>query len=57
MPNVQLEGVSKHFGPIKALEDINLVIEDGEYISILGPSGCGKTTLINCITGIVEPTH
>ena len=57
MPNVQLEGVSKYFGPIKALEDVNLEIKDGEYISILGPSGCGKTTLINCITGIVEPTH
>jgi ABC-type Fe3+/spermidine/putrescine transport system ATPase subunit len=57
MPNVQLRGVSKHFGPIKALENINLEIKEGEYVSILGPSGCGKTTLINCITGIVEPTN
>ena len=57
MPNVQLKGVSKHFGRIKALEKIDLEIKEGEYISILGPSGCGKTTLINCITGIVEPTH
>ncbi|MHA2247020.1 MAG: ABC transporter ATP-binding protein [Candidatus Hodarchaeales archaeon] len=57
MPNVQLKGVSKYFGRIKALEEIDLEIKDGEYIGILGPSGCGKTTLINCITGIVEPTH
>ncbi|MFX1284006.1 MAG: ABC transporter ATP-binding protein [Promethearchaeota archaeon] len=57
MPNVQLIGVSKFFGRIKALEDINLEIKEGEYVGILGPSGCGKTTLINCITGIVEPTH
>ncbi len=57
MPNVQLKGVSKYFGRIKALEEVDLEIKNGEYISILGPSGCGKTTLINCITGIVEPTH
>ena len=57
MPNVQLKGVSKYFGRIKALEGIDLEIQDGEYIGILGPSGCGKTTLINCLTGIVEPTH
>ncbi|UCG02944.1 MAG: ABC transporter ATP-binding protein [Candidatus Heimdallarchaeota archaeon] len=57
MPNVQLKGISKYFGRIKALEKIDLEIKEGEYISILGPSGCGKTTLINCITGIVEPTH
>ena len=56
MPNVQLKGVSKYFGRVKALEDIDLEIKDGEYLALLGPSGCGKTTLINCITGIVEPT-
>ena len=56
MPNVQLKGVSKYFGRVKALEEINLEIRDGEYLALLGPSGCGKTTLINCITGIVEPT-
>lgn len=57
MPNVRLEGVSKFFGRVKALEDIDLEIFDGEYLCIIGPSGCGKTTLINCITGIVDPTH
>ncbi|MFX0123220.1 MAG: ABC transporter ATP-binding protein [Candidatus Hodarchaeota archaeon] len=57
MPNVQLKGVSKYFGRIKAIEKIDLEIKEGEYIGILGPSGCGKTTLINCISGIVEPTH
>ncbi|MFX0014344.1 MAG: ABC transporter ATP-binding protein [Promethearchaeota archaeon] len=57
MPNVQLKGISKYFGRVKALEEIDLEIRDGEYLSILGPSGCGKTTLINCITGIVDPTH
>lgn len=57
MPTIQMKGVSKLFGRIKALEDISLNIDDGEYLFILGPSGCGKTTLINCITGIVNPTY
>ncbi|MFX1518147.1 MAG: ABC transporter ATP-binding protein [Promethearchaeota archaeon] len=57
MPNVKLKGVSKYFGRVKALEEIDLEIKDGEYLALLGPSGCGKTTLINCITGIVEPTN
>ena len=57
MPNVKLKGISKYFGRVKALEEIDLEIQDGEYLALLGPSGCGKTTLINCITGIVEPTN
>lgn len=56
MPTVRLEGVSKHFGRIKAVHEIDLVVNDAEYLFILGPSGCGKTTLINCITGIVTVT-
>ncbi|MHA1975024.1 MAG: ABC transporter ATP-binding protein [Candidatus Hodarchaeales archaeon] len=53
MPSVRLENVSKNFGRIQALKDINLTIKDGEYLAIIGPSGCGKTTLVNCITGII----
>ncbi|MBO3803614.1 MAG: ABC transporter ATP-binding protein [Candidatus Brockarchaeota archaeon] len=57
MPRVEVVGLSKTYGPIKALDDVNLTIEDREYVSILGPSGCGKTTLIKCIAGIIEPTR
>ena len=39
-----------------ALKDINLLVEDGEFVSIVGPSGCGKTTLIKCLAGLVRPT-
>ena len=57
MPNVKISNLTKRFGPVTALKDINLEINDGEYLAILGPSGCGKTTLINCITGIVDITE
>jgi len=47
-----LVDVSKRFGPIQALTDINLRIEDREYISVIGPSGCGKTTLLRMMKGL-----
>ncbi len=56
MPVVELRKVSKHFGPIVAVDDVDLRVGDGEYLAILGPSGCGKTTLIKMIAGIWEPT-
>jgi len=56
MPRVEIVGLTKTYGPIKALDGVDLTVEDREYVSILGPSGCGKTTLIKCIAGIVEPT-
>ncbi|MFB0568934.1 MAG: ABC transporter ATP-binding protein [Nitrososphaeria archaeon] len=55
MPDVRLVNVSKRFGPIQALTDINLRIEDREYISVIGPSGCGKTTLLRIIAGVIGP--
>lgn len=39
-----------------ALKDINLTVNDGEFVSIVGPSGCGKTTLIKCLAGLLKPT-
>jgi multiple sugar transport system ATP-binding protein len=57
MPNVKISNLTKRFGNVTALENVNLEIENGEYLAILGPSGCGKTTLINCITGIVDITE
>jgi len=53
---VRIERVSKHFGEVRAVDDISLDIADGEFVSILGPSGCGKTTLLRMLAGLEEPT-
>jgi branched-chain amino acid transport system ATP-binding protein len=49
-------GLSKHFGGVKALEQVDLEVTEGEIHSVIGPNGAGKTTLFNCVTGIYTPT-
>jgi len=56
MPDVRVVNLTKKFGDITALDNVNLVIHDKEYFSLLGPSGCGKTTLLRLIAGLIEPT-
>ncbi len=56
MTFLALTDVQKHFGPVVAVEDFNLVVERGEFISFLGPSGCGKTTTLRMIAGFEQPT-
>jgi len=51
-----LKNISKHFGSLVAVQNVNLVIEPGEFICFLGPSGCGKTTLLRIITGFEQQT-
>jgi ABC-type Fe3+/spermidine/putrescine transport system ATPase subunit len=55
MPTVRVEKISMNYGNIKALQDVDLEVEEREYLTIIGPSGCGKTTLIRSIGGIVQP--
>ena len=50
---IRLEHVSKSFGDKKVLDDINLYVKKGEFITFLGPSGCGKTTLLRLIAGFL----
>ncbi len=57
MAIVELENVSKSWGDVVAVEDINLRIEDGEFVAILGPSGCGKSTTLFMLAGIYAPTN
>ena len=55
-PIIEVKNVSKFFGEKTALDNINLSIRKGEFVTILGPSGCGKTTLLNIIAGLEFPS-
>ena len=52
---IDIKHLSKSFGDKKVLEDINLYVRKGEFITLLGPSGCGKTTLLRQIAGFIAP--
>jgi spermidine/putrescine transport system ATP-binding protein len=54
---VELRGVTKKFGEVTAVDQIDLQIQDGEFFSLLGPSGCGKTTTLRMIGGFELPTE
>jgi spermidine/putrescine ABC transporter ATP-binding subunit len=53
---IRFRGVSKHFGTVRAVDDVSFDIERGEFFSLLGPSGCGKTTLLRMLAGFEQPT-
>jgi inositol-phosphate transport system ATP-binding protein len=53
---VDLKDLCKQFGKVVAVDDLNLGLEHGEFISLLGPSGCGKTTTLLMVAGIYKPT-
>ena len=57
MSEVRIEHVFKRFGSVTAVNDFNLVVKDGEFVSILGPSGCGKTTSLRMIAGFERATE
>ena len=49
---LKLEQIHKSFGDVKVLKDINLEINEGEFVVFVGPSGCGKSTLLRIISGL-----
>jgi putative spermidine/putrescine transport system ATP-binding protein len=55
-PAVRFDKVSRHFGEVKAVDQVDLEIKDGEFFSMLGPSGSGKTTCLRMIAGFDRPT-
>ncbi|MGH7318446.1 MAG: ABC transporter ATP-binding protein [Candidatus Rokuibacteriota bacterium] len=56
MADVELRGVTKAFGRVRAMDQVDLEVQKGEFLSLLGPSGSGKTTTLRVIAGLVEPT-
>ena len=56
MSSVTYDHVSKKFADFTALNDLNIEIEDKEFLVLVGPSGCGKTTALRCLAGLVEIT-
>jgi putative spermidine/putrescine transport system ATP-binding protein len=53
---VELRGCTRDYGPLRAVDALDLTVVEGEFLALLGPSGCGKTTTLNLIAGFVEPT-
>ena len=53
---IEAHGLTKSFGDVRAVHDVDLDIDDGETVTLLGPSGCGKTTILRMLAGLEHPT-
>ena len=57
MSRIELKHIDKYYGDNHVLRDINLTIEDGDFMTLLGPSGCGKTTTLRVVSGLERPQN
>ncbi len=57
MTAIRLEGVTRTYGAVRAVDDVSLTVNEGEFFTLLGPSGCGKTTLLRMIAGFTDVEH
>ena len=55
MSKIELIHIDKYYGTNHVLQDVNLTIEDGDFMTLLGPSGCGKTTTLRVVSGLERP--
>jgi ABC-type sugar transport system ATPase subunit len=56
LARIELVNLSKSFGPVAAVKNVDLAIEDGEFVVLVGPSGCGKTTTLRMVAGFEDPS-
>jgi len=54
--SLSLRGLTRHYGPVRAVDELDLEVPEGAFVTLLGPSGCGKSTTLNLIAGLDEPT-
>ncbi|MEG1593835.1 MAG: ABC transporter ATP-binding protein [Oscillibacter sp.] len=57
MSKIELQGIDKYYGKNHVLKNLNLTIEDGDFMTLLGPSGCGKTTTLRVVSGLEKPQN
>ena len=57
MSKIELTHIDKYYGKNQVLKDLNLTIEDGDFMTLLGPSGCGKTTTLRVVSGLEKPQN
>ena len=55
-PVLEVKGLTRDFGGLRALNELDLTVNEGEIVALIGPNGAGKTTFFNCVTGIYKPT-
>ena len=56
MPILEVQNLSKKFGGVEALSQVDLVVEPGEVIGVIGPNGAGKSTFFNLLSGVMKPS-
>ena len=57
MGSVRLDGITKRYEDVVAVNDVSVTVEDGEFVTLVGPSGCGKSTTLETIAGLTKPTE
>ena len=57
VPLLQADGVTMRFGGLTAVNNVSMVVNEGEILGLIGPNGAGKTTFFNCLTGLYKPTE
>jgi ABC-2 type transport system ATP-binding protein len=55
-PAIQTHGLTKHYGPVRALQELDVEVRSGEIFGFLGPNGAGKTTALKLLAGLTRPT-